>query len=61
MFKMLQVLLQLSLNPSSSISFHMEIHPTESPARIFGIDGVFHSKAPPSSPTCARNALPMKL
>lgn len=42
-------------------SFHMESHPTESPARIFGIDGVFHSKAPPSSPTRARNALPTKL
>lgn len=28
---------------------------------IFGIYGIFYSKAPPSSPSCARNALPMIL
>ncbi|XP_041266417.1 uncharacterized protein LOC121339027 [Onychostruthus taczanowskii] len=58
MLRMLLALLWLSPN---STSFHMEILPTESPARIFGVDGVFHRKAPPSWPTCARNTLPRKL
>lgn len=43
------------------VTLQLQQVPHTSPTRIIGIYRVFHSEAPPSLPTCARNALPTML